>query len=77
MPRNTRNFWIELEVDGRATKVACGPVRKDGGFYMTVKMRDCGEITKPLIVEGRADGDELTLLIDGKGQPLNVIKTTR
>lgn len=80
MPRNVRNFWIELEVDGRETKVACGPARKDGGFYMTVKMRDGGEITKALFIEGKADDDgNLTLIADSNSvaDRAIIVKTIR
>lgn len=40
MPRNVRNFWIELDVDGKKTPIATGPVKKDGVFYLTVSMRN-------------------------------------
>lgn len=71
MPRNVRNFWIELSVDGKATKVATGPQGKDGGFDLLVKQRDQGGIIVALAVIGRAKyvGDEihLTLTADGEG----------
>ena len=40
MPQNVRNFWIELEVDGKKTKVATGPRSKDGEFYLSISMRN-------------------------------------
>ena len=43
MPKNVRNFWIELEVDGRKTKIATGPRSKDGGFKLILKMRENGK----------------------------------
>ena len=61
MPRNVRNFWIELIVDGKKTRIATGPVRKDGGFDLTVKMRNDGEIISALSVIGRADEGKLYL----------------
>ena len=67
MPRNVRNFWVELDVDGRKSKVAAGPVSKDGGFNLTVKMRDGGEIIKPLAVRGWVRvGGKLALFINGE-----------
>lgn len=39
-----RNFWIEANVDGRETPVSGGPRSKDGGFELSVKIRNCGEI---------------------------------
>lgn len=56
MARNVRNFWIELEIDGRVTKVATGPRRKDGGFLLKVHMRDKGEICRDLVkITGRME----------------------
>ena len=46
MPRNVRNFWIEVYVDGRKTKVACGPQAKDGGAFITIYQRSNGEVKK-------------------------------
>ena len=44
MPRNVRNYWLELTVDGKKTKVATGPVSKTGGFVLDIKMRSCGGV---------------------------------
>jgi len=57
MPRNVRNFWLELEVDGKKTPVATGPVAKDGGFQMIIRQRDNGEVTKAGELHGRVDQD--------------------
>ena len=46
MRRNVRNFRIEAEVDGRKTLIAFGPRGKDGGFYLTVYMRNKGEVMR-------------------------------
>jgi hypothetical protein len=56
MPRNVRNFWIELDVDGRKERVETGPVRADGGFQMTIRIRDEGSISDTvLLVEGNVN----------------------
>ncbi len=56
--RNVRNFWIELEVDGKPTKVATGPRSKDGGFSLRVLCRENGSISeKTLIVRGFVNPD--------------------
>ena len=57
MPRNVRNFWIEADVDGKKQSVATGPRRKDGGFDMTILMRDDGEVSrqKYLTILGRVN----------------------
>jgi hypothetical protein len=53
--KNVRNFWIEIVVDGKAQKVAVGPVSKTGGFDLTVYMNDGGESVEALVVLGRAN----------------------
>lgn len=45
MPRVVRNFWVKAEVDGRDIPVTFGPARKDGGFYLTVYVRENGGIS--------------------------------
>ena len=58
MPRNVRNFWIELEVDGKKHKVATGPRRSDGGFTMTIKVRENGEVSnRRIYISGKTDGE--------------------
>lgn len=52
-----RNFWIELDVDGRKTPIATGPSRKDGGFSLDVHMRYHGDSLHVLTVEGQVDPD--------------------
>jgi hypothetical protein len=54
--RKVRNFWIELEIDGRKTRIATGPEARDGGFHLTVFMRDHGETKEALIVNGAVTG---------------------
>lgn len=44
MPRNVRNFWITLDVDGKKTRVETGPRSRDGGFNMTILTRTNGAI---------------------------------
>lgn len=46
MPRNVRNYWLELEIDGRKTRVETGPRAKDGGFSLNIYMRNKGNVTK-------------------------------
>ncbi len=58
MPRNVRNFLINIMVDGKERKIEAGPVSKDGGFNISILMRDRGEISqKSLCVRGRALSD--------------------
>ena len=53
MPRKVRNFWLELDVDGRSP-IATGPVSRDGGFELNVLMRDSGDIKKAVRLVGNA-----------------------
>ena len=70
MPRNVRNFWLSGDVDGRRSRTrsghnfALGPQSRDGGFDLTVRMRDDGTVTEALNVTGRANEDgTLTLTV--------------
>lgn len=69
MPRNVRNFWIEAEVDGRKTPIAFGPGGKDGGFSLTVYMRNQGGVERVAGMEGACFKDgELTLWVEYAGE---------
>jgi hypothetical protein len=66
MPRNVRNFWIELQVDGRKETIATGPRSADGGFYLRVHVRSNGAV-KPNVISmvGRVtDEGKIRLSID-------------
>ena len=65
-PRNVRNFWVEVEVDGRTSKVETGPSAKDGGFNITILMRDKGYVIHPVTIKGRSNGEALTLEVDSR-----------
>lgn len=54
---NIRNFWIEGEMDGLATRIATGPPARDGGFRLTIYMRREGSVTEALRVRGHAQPD--------------------
>jgi hypothetical protein len=73
MPRNVRNFWITGSIDGRKSSFASGPVRRDGGFELTVKMRDRGGIITAVDLRGYAENEKLLLWVQDKnGNELNV-----
>lgn len=64
MPRNVRNFWLDVNIDGQATRLSGGPQAKDGGFDLTIKMRDNGGIIEAVDILGRANADgRLTLTV--------------
>lgn len=79
MPRNVRNFWLQLSVDGRETKVETGPQSKDGGFDLEILMRNRGEIERPIRVMGiaREDGSLELLVLDRKTNKKIEIRTER
>lgn len=79
MTRNVRNFWIDLDVDGRSSRIGTGPVSKDGGIDLYVRMRDNGCITLPVTIHGSAREDgTLTLTINVEGRDeIIVINTQR
>lgn len=78
MPRNTRNFWITVDVDGRATPIETGPRAADGGFSVSVLLREEGSIS-PIAV--RLTGNALydgTLVVEASvdGSPERSFKVT-
>ena len=63
MPHNVHNFWIALDINGKQHRLATGRRCPDGGFDLTVRMRDSGGMDV-LAVQGRADASgRLTLTI--------------
>lgn len=47
----TRNFWIDADIDGRATELSGGPRRKDGGMSVSIKQRNEGGIQEALSIQ--------------------------
>lgn len=64
MPKNVKNFWIELDIDGKSAPIKAGPRSKDGGFKMVIRQRDrdCSVLGAVISGESRPNG-ELRLLI--------------
>lgn len=66
MPRNVRNFWIEVEtldVNG-GRKVATGPRSSSGGADIIIRQRNHGEVD-PLTIEVKCRcDDDGNLLVD-------------
>ena len=63
--RLTRNYWIELEVDGK-TPIKTGSRMLNGGFTITIMMRDPtrpDETRRAVTVMGRARPAELQLQV--------------
>lgn len=69
MPRNTRNFWVTAQIDGRTT-LEGGPKAADGGFNLLVKMRDNGSIIDAARMWGTVNDDgAITLTVEVMGEP--------
>ncbi len=79
MPRCVRNFWIELDVDGKKEKIATGPKSAGGGFYLRVKVRKEGYVHNQYVaLVGRVVGEEVVLeLVDFKGKYKQLYKEKR
>lgn len=57
MPRNVRNFWITVEVDGKEQTISAGPRRADGGLSVRFYIRHKGGVMPALDVDGLARSD--------------------
>jgi hypothetical protein len=62
MPRNVRNFWIDLNVDGR-NGIGSGPKNKEGGMNATINIRHEGSIYKALKISAWS-GDDGRLILE-------------
>lgn len=58
-----RNFWIDVDIDGRKTRLSGGPRNKDGGFSMTIYQRNKGQSVKALEIEGTIADDKLAIYV--------------
>lgn len=65
MPRNVRNWWIEVEIDGRKHRLAGGPVSKTGGFKLVIRQRDRGEVRKVVWFHGSVREGGQALYLEG------------
>ncbi len=61
MPKNVRNFWLNLTVDGKKEPVATGPRGAEGGFVLNVYQRDQGEVADAGQLQGDYVDGELWL----------------
>jgi hypothetical protein len=58
MPRNVRNFWIALQVDGKQKDIGTGPRKGDGGFTQRIFWRKEGVPNVALRLVGRISGEK-------------------
>lgn len=52
MPRNLRDFWVKLDVDGYTNMVERGPKRSGGGFSVVINVASHGEPMELLTISG-------------------------
>lgn len=57
MPRVTRNFWVDVDIDGKQTRLSGGPRGRRGEFEATFYIRDNGDVLRAVTVSGRAMHD--------------------
>lgn len=74
-----RNFWIDVRVDGRETKLAGGPRSKDGGATVMIYQREIGGIRTAFQIKCKAtpSGNLITSVFDDEGKLLTSFQTTR
>lgn len=73
-----RNFWIRASIDGQATTLSGGPQSKDGGFTLTIKQRDQGQIITPVHVRGYVDAaGQLVMEVGVRGYEMAYVVTQR
>ena len=52
MPRNLRDFWVTLAVDGYSKLVSRGPKRRGGGFDIDINVASHGEPRRLMRISG-------------------------
>ena len=57
MPRNVRNSWVDLVVDGREATIGTGPRSKDGRMTAQFYVRDDGCVERSVRVSTHVDHD--------------------
>ena len=77
MPRNVRNFWIDLTVDGRRSRIAAGPAGKNGGFSLVIYQRDKGAIVEMAQIEGAELDGDLSIWFDLRDHKHLMYRTQR
>lgn len=73
-----RNFWLNAQVDGKATPLASGPKAKDGGMVVDFLQRSKGGVVKAFtVVCSECDGELRTSIFDADGVRLTSCITNR
>ena len=78
MPRNVRNFWVEVEVDGYKNPITFGPREKDGGFEMVIKQRKEGKVAIGAYIRGYVTKEgKIVLTIESGQEPNSMLIITK
>jgi hypothetical protein len=77
MPRNVRNFWIDVNVDGRESAIGTGPRAKDGGMNASFYIRSEGDVEHAFYVLGRCINGETVYRIQIPGEDDIIIRRRR
>lgn len=80
MPRNTRNFWIDANIDGRATALTGGPESEIGGLTACFAIREDGAVALGVTILGRASATGqlvLSVIDDRTGNVVHELTTER
>lgn len=79
MPRNVRNAWIDVTIDGRKSHLMGGPKSKTGGLHADISVRDQGSVVRAATVDIRADAEGRIMLriFDRKGDIIHKSLTLR
>ena len=73
----TRNFWIDADIDGRATMLSGGPRNKSGGMEVRIYQRETGGIVTAAQIFCTATGDKLVTEIWSGGKLAGKFETIR
>jgi len=65
-----RNFWIECEIDGKATVLAGGPKAKDKGMWIKLYVRDKGESVKAIDINCFVDSEGKLKIVEHNNENL-------
>lgn len=75
----TRNFYINADIDGRATNLTGGPAGKTSGMSVTITQRDDSSIKTACVIDAQAyENGRLELKIfDKEGKCIYINETFR
>lgn len=72
-----RNFWVDVEIDGRKTRLEGGPRSRFGGFEAEINQREDGLVTTPIKIKGIELNGELITRVYVNGDLIAEHRTNR